>query len=642
MNVKIGCGQITWKGTPAQELLAQIAQTGYDGAPASPRSGQSNEAVLAEFAEAGLEPAPGYLGADYWNPAFEADIIQRAHELASFAKQAGLTELYVAAGGFHTYTTARGLTRAQVAGHVAPQDAMSADEYTQFATVLNQVGQITLQQGVRSCFHNHVGSVIETRQEIDHLYELVDHDLIFMGPDTGHLIWGGVDPVQFFRDYRDVILTAHIKDMDPTVLKKGVAAEWDYATFSDAGVFTELGQGMVDFSTLLSELDESDFSGWLIVETDVTQRPTAVPECTNQPRLPQESGHLDEQAKDRTMYRVGIIGCGRPRGQEGATGFGMSHAHAIGYDRSADATIVALADISRDNALAFQADFGGEAIYDDYHTMLHEEELDIVSIATWPHLHAEMVIAAAEAGVQAIHCEKPMAPSYGESKRMLEACERHDVQLTINHQRRFGEPYRKAREMLRRGEIGDLQRIETTCSNMFDWGSHWFDMMFFYNDETPAEWVLAQVDRRDGPTIFGVPLEGQGISYIQFANGVQGLMRTGLGAGPLSHRLMGTEGVIELGAADDATLRIRGRGDAEWRTIPTTEGLHSEEYVPRGVLDLIDALKHGREPELSGQRALRATELIFATYESSRRRGRVKLPLDIEDSPLQSMFDGAV
>jgi hypothetical protein len=52
------------------------------------------------------------------------------------------------------------------------------------------------------------------------------------------------------------------------------------------------------------------------------------------------------------------------------------------------------------------------------------------------------------------------------------------------------------------------------------------------------------------------------------------------------------------------------------------------------VLDLLDCLETGREPELSSRKALRVTELIFATYESSRRRGRVTLPLEIDDSPL--------
>ena len=339
------------------------------------------------------------------------------------------------------------------------------------------------------------------------------------------------------------------------------------------------------------------------------------------------------------MVRVGIVGCGKPRNAEGATGFGMSRAHAGGYLRSPDAEIIALADIRQENAQAFQADFGGERIYTDYRQMLGEEDLDIVSISTWPHLHAEMVIAAAEAGVKAVHCEKPMAPTYGEAVRMVEACERNGVQLTINHQRRFGAPFRMAREMVRQGEIGELVRMESMCGNLYDWGTHWFDMMFFYIDQSPAEWVIGQVDCRDGRKIFGVQMEGQGISYIQFANGVHGLMITGTGSDGLVNRLIGTEGVIEVGYSDEIPLRIRGRDDAGWRTVETGEGIHGvPEYVERGVLDLIDALKTGREPELFGRRALQATELIFATYESSRRRGRVDLPLTIEDSPLLSML----
>ena len=237
------------------------------------------------------------------------------------------------------------------------------------------------------------------------------------------------------------------------------------------------------------------------------------------------------------MYKVGIIGCGAPRGAEGATGFGMSREHARGYLQSGEAVIVALADIKPENARAFQADYGGERIYSDYRQMLADEELDIVSISTWPHLHAPMVIDAAEAGVKAIHCEKPMAPTYGEALRMVEACERNNVQLTFNHQRRFGAPFRMAKEMLQAGEIGELQRVETNCSNLYDWGTHWFDMMFFYLDQSPAEWVIGQVDCRDGSTVFGVRMEGQGVSHIQFNNGVQGLMLSGKSASGLVNRL---------------------------------------------------------------------------------------------------------
>jgi UDP-N-acetylglucosamine 3-dehydrogenase len=335
------------------------------------------------------------------------------------------------------------------------------------------------------------------------------------------------------------------------------------------------------------------------------------------------------------QFRVGIIGCGRPWKSQGASGFGMANFHAHGYTASPDATIIALADINLDNARAFQAMHGGERIYTDYQEMLAREQLDIVSICTWPHHHAPMVIAAAEAGVKAIHCEKPMAPSYAEALRMVDICQAHGTQLTFNHQRRFGAHFHTARDILRSGSIGQLQRLEGMCINLFDWGTHWFDIFGFYNDEAAAMWVIGQVDWRDGATIFGVPVEGQGISLFSYENGVQGLLLTGHGTGrKLSNRLIGSDGVIEV-TLGVTSIRVRGKGDTDWRDVQVAHEAHESlsELVGQGVLDVIDALKTGREPELSARRALHATELIFATYESSRRGGRVEFPLEALESP---------
>jgi UDP-N-acetylglucosamine 3-dehydrogenase len=337
-------------------------------------------------------------------------------------------------------------------------------------------------------------------------------------------------------------------------------------------------------------------------------------------------------------YRVGIIGCGRPWRSDGATGFGMSHAHADGYTRSPLAEIVALADISRENAEAFREKWGGEAIYDDYHAMLAAENLDIVSISTWPHLHAEMVVACAEAGVKAVHCEKPMATTFGEARAMVDACWANNVQLTFNHQRRMLPVFRKAKELIDAGAIGDLVRLEGHCPDLYDWGTHWFDMMFMYNSETPVEWVIGQLDIRGHHPVFGVTLEGHGLSHFRFANGVDGLLMTGVGANGFLNRILGTDGTIEVGGSQEVPLRMWGRGQSGWQTVAVEGGIHGLDAVQDGVLDLIDALDTGREPELSGDRALRATEVIFATYESSRRRARVDLPLNIDDSPLHAMI----
>jgi predicted dehydrogenase len=343
--------------------------------------------------------------------------------------------------------------------------------------------------------------------------------------------------------------------------------------------------------------------------------------------------------------RVGIIGTGRPRQTAGATGFGMAHWHARGYAAAPGCAIVAVADVVEENARAFAAEHGAGQIYTDYRAMLAGEQLDIVSVCTWPRLHAEMVIAAAEAGVRAIHCEKPMAPTFGEARRMVAACEARGAQLTFNHQRRFAAPFRRARELLRAGAIGPLRRLEMRCIDLLDWGTHWFDMCHFYNDETPAEWVLGQIELRGGRTVFGVALEGQGVGHVKFANEVHALVVTGPDHGWESqNRLVGAEGVIEVAVDNGPLLRVWGRGQSGWETVELPDRRSDLEVIPDGVVDLVDALRAGREPELSGRRALRATELSFATYESSRIRGRVDLPLAIEDSPLaalQTLAEGA-
>jgi inosose dehydratase len=272
-QIWIGCGQLTWKNVDEAQILAEIALAGYDGAPANPRHGETTAETLSRFEQAGLKPAPGYLGAEFWRVDQEVEILARAEQYADFAQAAGCTELYVAAGG-SDYVTARGLTRRQISGHVQPADSLTDDEYRQFAKVLNRAGAIILERGVSACFHNHVGTVIETKVEIDRLWDMVDHDKVFMGPDTGHLAWGGVDVASFCREYASAIKTMHIKDIDPNVLAEGREKNWDYRTFSDQGIFTELGQGFIDLPSIFRILEKANFQGWLIVETDVTQQAT--------------------------------------------------------------------------------------------------------------------------------------------------------------------------------------------------------------------------------------------------------------------------------------------------------------------------------------------------------------------------------
>jgi inosose dehydratase len=269
-DIRVACGQITWRrGDFSQEqILAQIAEAGYEGAPAGARTPAQVEGIRAQFEAAGLQPAPGYLGAPFWDPAEADAIVAQARDAAAAHHALGLTELYVAAN----------LTpeRRAVSGKVQAEDALDDAGFAVMAETLNRVGAATLEHGVRASFHNHVGSFIETRSEIDELFARVDRSLLFHGPDIGHLAWAGDDVLDYTRQYLDEITTIHVKDIDPKVLAEGVAQGWDYSAFSDHGIFTELGQGFVDFPALVELLKTRGFKGWIVVETDVTQLPTAL------------------------------------------------------------------------------------------------------------------------------------------------------------------------------------------------------------------------------------------------------------------------------------------------------------------------------------------------------------------------------
>ena len=287
-DIQIGCGQITWTKftelrsappAPEEQILAEIAQAGYAGAPAGPEEGRTAQQAIAMYDRYGLQPAPGYIGTAFWNKQRRDEILERMRRHAFFSREVGCTELYVAPGGFD-YVTRGGQTRRQTAGHVRPDDSLTGDEFKVFGETLNLVGEITLAEGVRSCFHNHVGTVIETREEVDRLLALTDPDLVFLGPDTGHLAWAGADPVAFCRDYAARIKTLHLKDIDAGVRDRGRAAGWDYGTFEQHGVFVELGEGCVDFPAIFATLRDAGFAGWAIAETDVTQKPTVLESIT--------------------------------------------------------------------------------------------------------------------------------------------------------------------------------------------------------------------------------------------------------------------------------------------------------------------------------------------------------------------------
>ncbi len=372
-------------------------------------------------------------------------------------------------------------------------------------------------------------------------------------------------------------------------------------------------------------------------------------------------------------YTVGFVGTGPDPEDPNTEGFAMAYRHASGYERLDDCRIVACADIVRENAAAF-ADahgLGTDHVYEDYERMLRAERPDVVSVCVPPGAHADVVVGCAETGVPAaIHCEKPMATTWEDCRRMTRVCEDRGVQLTFNHQRRFAEPFRRAKELLDEGTVGPLRRVEIGGPNLYDYGSHLFDLCGLYTDQVDPEWVLAEIDYRTENRQFGAHNENQALAQWRYENGVYGLASTGDDRMVSQQvRLVGRDGVIEVGTEDGPTLRYT-TDSGGWTTEETGDSIHGPRtglfaaaaqraasvlpgvspdrfrpatFVERAIEEVVTALDEGRESELSAANALQSTELIFASWESARRRGRVDLPLDVGTNALEELYEtGAV
>jgi UDP-N-acetylglucosamine 3-dehydrogenase len=330
--------------------------------------------------------------------------------------------------------------------------------------------------------------------------------------------------------------------------------------------------------------------------------------------------------------------------------------HARGYLDTPEVDLVAVADVNVLAAEELARDLGVPSVYSDYRELLLAERPDLVSICTPPASHLDVVREAVAAGVQAIHCEKPIALSYADALEMDRLTRDAGVQLTFNLQRRFEPVHRFARAQIDAGTIGDVVTIEGYCPNLPDWGTHIFDLIHFYRDDAPASWVIGQIDVSVNRFVYNAFAETSSLTQVKWDDGVSAVVSTGRDPqtpvlnlqNNMGILVQGTEGRIDTRGTSCRVQRF-GADEILFPSPFETDASKWDRQVDPAIVagtaeairDLVESLDEGREPVLSSRHGLAASELIFATYESSRSRRRVTLPLDRHDNALLAgMTDG--
>ena len=130
---------------------------------------------------------------------------------------------------------------------------------------LDRLASLAADRGVLAVLHPHVGTMVETKDEVD---RVLTGSSIRLCLDTGHLLIGGTDPLRLAQQVPDRIAHAHLKDVDASLAADVQAGRLTYTEAVRRGMYTPLGAGDVDIAGIVKALRANGFDGWFVMEQD--------------------------------------------------------------------------------------------------------------------------------------------------------------------------------------------------------------------------------------------------------------------------------------------------------------------------------------------------------------------------------------
>lgn len=351
--------------------------------------------------------------------------------------------------------------------------------------------------------------------------------------------------------------------------------------------------------------------------------------------------------------RVAMVGCGRMAGfideeVKHYPAVKLPFSHAAAYDRCPDTEIVAACATKTSSTERFCRKWNVPRSYLDYREMIEKEKPDIVSVTTHAELHAPVTVFAAEHGVKAVYCEKPVALSLEEADHAVQVCKKRGVHLLIGHLRRYHATFQAAKEYIHSGKMGKPVAVNTIhTGELFHTGTHNLDLLNMMSGSQP-HFVQACLDRENGdPMPHVIEHDVSGVGFIRYKNGVIAYVHA-RGSRPPVYDLefICEDGMIKVyNNGVDWELRrfhIFKRehtpGAPEWKEVPPVS-ISKKEELPfstdfksmtlAAVQDLVHAIRTGEPVKSSGEEARDALQLGIAFIQSENVNGaRIYLPVE--------------
>jgi inosose dehydratase len=269
MSIRLGANPIIWSNddlrelgaeTPLETCLAQARQIGFEGMELGhkfPRDASELAAILARF---GLACVSGW---------YSAQLLARdaRAELASLRPH---LELLKAVGSsVLVFADVSGAVHGNLERPLSQRPRLQASEWREFGRRVTEVAAATAAEGVRLAYHHHMGTVVQSAEDIDSLMRVSGAEVGLL-LDTGHATFAGAEPAELARAHASRIWHVHAKDVRAAVYERAEREDWSFLHAVLAGVFTVPGDGSVAFERVFAEL--RNYSGWVILEAEQDPR----------------------------------------------------------------------------------------------------------------------------------------------------------------------------------------------------------------------------------------------------------------------------------------------------------------------------------------------------------------------------------
>jgi inosose dehydratase len=267
MTVKIGINPITWTNddvpelggdTPLETCLAETRQAGYRGTELGGKFPRQSAVLGPILSSHGLELASGW---------YDGRILDRTVDEEFEGLIPHLTLLRDLGAKVVVYAdTSRG-RHDGIFAPISQRPRLADKEWGAYGKKITKLADRMAGFGVGMAFHHHMGTIVETDDEIGRLMETTGENvgLLF---DTGHCLFSGGDPATLLEQHLDRVVHFHCKDVRRPVLEKARRDDMSFMAAVMAGIFTVPGDGSVDFLSLLKPLAARDYQGWIVVEAE--------------------------------------------------------------------------------------------------------------------------------------------------------------------------------------------------------------------------------------------------------------------------------------------------------------------------------------------------------------------------------------